>query len=244
MSAFWLKMIAALTMLVDHTGMMLFPKIELFRIIGRLAFPIYAYLIAEGFRYTRDRRIYLLRIFLLGLVCQIVYTLATGTLYINVLLVFSLSLIVMLCADGVKRAIRGEENFAREMIKRIAKTQADKKSEIIISIATAAAVVLSVGWFCSAVEVDYGFWGVMLPVLAFIFDEKYPRLALFSLGLFILCVHFSSGGLIIQYYSLISIPLLLCYNGSRGKISMKYFFYIFYPAHLLILYLISTFIQR
>lgn len=244
MSAFWLKMIAALTMLVDHTGMILFPKTEIFRIIGRLAFPIYAYFIAEGFRYTRDRRRYMLRIFLLGLVCQIVYTFAAMELYINVLLVFSLSLIVMMCAEGVKRAARGEDNFAREMIKRLAKTQADKKSEIIISVATAAAAVLAVAWFCSAVEVDYGFWGVMLPVFAFIFDEKYPRLALFSLGLFILCVHYYSGGLIIQYYSLISIPLLLCYNGSRGKIRMKYFFYVFYPAHLLILYLISMLIQR
>ena len=58
-----LKLIAAVTMFIDHAGLILFPQYRIFRIIGRLAFPIYAYCIAEGFRYTRNRKKYFLRVF-------------------------------------------------------------------------------------------------------------------------------------------------------------------------------------
>ena len=51
-----LKLIALVTMTIDHIGMQLFPRVRLLRIIGRLAFPIFAYMIAEGCRYTRNRR--------------------------------------------------------------------------------------------------------------------------------------------------------------------------------------------
>ena len=50
-----LKIIAAITMFIDHMGLMLFPKTLIFRYIGRLAFPIFAFMIAEGCRYTRNR---------------------------------------------------------------------------------------------------------------------------------------------------------------------------------------------
>ena len=60
-------------MLIDHTGYILFPSLSILRIIGRLSFPIYAFCIAEGFRYTKDKKKYFLRVFLLGLLCQIVF---------------------------------------------------------------------------------------------------------------------------------------------------------------------------
>ena len=61
-----LKLVAALTMLIDHVGMLLFPQVLLLRIIGRLAFPIYAFMIAEGCRYTKNKLRYFLMVFLLG----------------------------------------------------------------------------------------------------------------------------------------------------------------------------------
>ena len=51
-----LKLIAMLSMLIDHVGMLLFPGVRVLRIIGRLAFPIFAYMIAEGCAHTRSRR--------------------------------------------------------------------------------------------------------------------------------------------------------------------------------------------
>ena len=61
-----LKIIAAIAMLADHVGLMFFPRVSLFRIVGRLALPIFAFMIAEGCRYTRNRLRYFLQIFLLA----------------------------------------------------------------------------------------------------------------------------------------------------------------------------------
>ena len=65
-----LKIIAAVTMLVDHAGILFFPSQNIYRIIGRLAFPIFAYMIAEGCKYTRNKIRYFAMIFGLAAVCQ------------------------------------------------------------------------------------------------------------------------------------------------------------------------------
>ena len=66
-----LKIIALISMVLDHVGLALFPKIELFRILGRLALPIYAYMIAEGCAHTKNRKRYLGMILGMGLIFQI-----------------------------------------------------------------------------------------------------------------------------------------------------------------------------
>ena len=55
-----LKLIAALTMLIDHMGIMLFPNVAVLRCIGRISFPIFAFMISEGARYTKDKTRYFL----------------------------------------------------------------------------------------------------------------------------------------------------------------------------------------
>ena len=94
---------------------------------------------------------------------------------------------------------------------------------------------------------DYGFGGVLLPVLASIFrmpdnapaflkklDNHLVHLLIFGAGL--LAHALSSSN--IQLYSLLALVLLLLYSGKRGKLKLKYFFYIFYPAHLVIIQVI------
>lgn len=75
MSANVLKMIALITMTIDHVGLMLLPDYEWMRAVGRIAFPIFAFMIAEGCRYTRDRKRYLSQIAILGIGMQIVFLL-------------------------------------------------------------------------------------------------------------------------------------------------------------------------
>ena len=87
-----LKIIAAGAMFLDHLGLMFFPGNEIFRILGRLAFPIFAFMIAEGSKYTRNRLRYFGQLFGLATVCQAVYFLVDGSLYLSVLFTFSLSL--------------------------------------------------------------------------------------------------------------------------------------------------------
>lgn len=76
LTGYHLKLIALITMLIDHIGAVLFPQIALLRIIGRVSFPLYAFLAAEGCRYSRDRGRYALRLGIFALVSEIPYDLA------------------------------------------------------------------------------------------------------------------------------------------------------------------------
>lgn len=79
---------------------------------------------------------------------------------------------------------------------------------------------------------DYSFWGMMVPVLvSFARMRKFPNWAavlLLGIGLVLVGAVYTP----IQNYALLSLPILLLYTGRPGKHRMKYFFYIFYPAHL------------
>lgn len=205
-------------MFIDHMGLILFPQYKIFRIIGRLAFPLYAYCIAEGFRYTRNRKRYFLRIFLLGLLCQIVYTIVERDLYLGILLTFSLSILLMTV----------QERFLSEW----------KNGKYVWSgvyfLSVAAVFLLT-----RIVTVDYGFFGVMLPVVTALFPDKPRRLAAFTVCLFVLSLEAVRLGSSTQFYSLMALIPLLLYNGKQGRYKLKNFFYIFYPAHLVLLYAID-----
>lgn len=207
-----LKLLAALFMTADHVGLMFFPRVEAFRIVGRLAYPIFAYMIAEGCKYTRDRKRYFLMLFGLATACQIVYFLFDGSMYLSILFTFSLSILTVYALDALKRT-------------------PGLPAALVFAGTVFAVYVLN-----RLLEIDYGFWGCMVPVFASLpTDTKYdtPRFRTLALGLGLLPLAMDLGG--IQYYSLLALPLLLLYSGQRGKWKMKYFFYIFYPAHLALL---------
>lgn len=210
-----LKLIAAFAMLLDHAGILLFPRVHLLRILGRIAFPLYAYMIAEGCRYTRNKLRYFLMVFGLGTACQLVYYFASGDTYLNILLTFSLSIGLIYLLQASYQA----QTWHRQMLWSM----------------LFAAGVLAVYGINRILIIDYGFWGVMTPVFAsFAFLRKFPRWAsvvLLGAGLVLLGADF--GGM--QHYALLALPLLLLYSGKRGTANLKYFFYIFYPVHLAVL---------
>ena len=86
--------------------------------------------------------------------------------------------------------------------------------------------------------VDYGFFGVLLPVTVYLGRKKQQKFVFFSLGTAALAAAY--GG--IQWYSLLALPLLMLYNGQRGKAKLKNLFYLYYPAHLVALQLVAMFI--
>ena len=90
-----LKIIAAVSMVIDHIGFIFFPGIQIFRILGRLALPIFSFMIAEGCRYTKNKLKYFLTIFILDAICQIVYFLYGGDTDMCVLVTFSLSILLI-----------------------------------------------------------------------------------------------------------------------------------------------------
>ena len=243
MSSFVLKIIAAVTMFIDHAGLLLFPEWDFMRIIGRLAFPIYAFCIAEGFRHTKNRKLYFLRVFLLGLVCQIVYTVVDRQLYLGILIVFSLSILLMACADSFKKSLRGEVSEINRTVTKLLRREnvlspaSDKILSSGILLTFTAALLL----LCMTIDVDYGFFGILLPVFTSVFEDRPRRLVMFTATLLALSIDLTAGGFIHQFWCLLAVPLLAVYNGKPGKYRMKYFFYIFYPAHLVFLYALDMF---
>ena len=233
-----LKFIAAFSMFIDHMGYMLFPNSLTFRMIGRLAMPIFAFFIAEGCHYTKNKYKHFALLFALALACQAVYFVfdPTATLF-SILFTFSFSTLMIYALQYLKSCI-----FAH------------KKVQTAIAAFVFAGAVGFTYAFCHFFHVDYGFWGSMLPVFAALPDfrkwgnkpdllkkaETLPvRVAFFGVG--ILTMVFSLLPIALPsvkpalWLHLLVLPLLLLYSGKKGKLRTKYFFYIFYPAHLALL---------
>ena len=207
-----LKILAAIFMTIDHIGVMLFPRVEILRIIGRLALPIYAFMIAEGCKYTRNKKKYFGMVFGLGAVCQIVYYLFDGSLYFSILITFSLSILMIYAL------------------------QYWKQKKTALSGLVFAAAVIATYLLNQRLTIDYGFWGCMLPVFAALphgTDQDRLGMNTTMLGVGLIFLGLSTDA--IQCLALLALPLLYAYNGKRGKLNLKYFFYIFYPTHLVLL---------
>lgn len=215
-----LKLLALFAMTCDHVGKQLLPQYAILQIIGRLAFPIFAYMIAEGCRYTQNRRRYLLTMAALALVCQMVYGLAMGSLYQCVLVTFSMAI------TGI---------YVYDYLIRKRTLGALAVAGMVLGILIFACVRLPGILTHTDFAIDYGIWGVLLPVLIYVSKDKKRQLAATAIGLMFLSI--SLGG--IQWYSLCAVPILCLYSGKRGKKKMKNLFYIYYPLHLVCIYVIG-----
>ncbi|PZD95981.1 conjugal transfer protein TraX [Paenibacillus sambharensis] len=97
-----MQLLAMLTMLIDHTGIVFFPDDPTWRIIGRLAFPFYAYALVLGYRLTRNTRRYMLRLAVIGVISQLPYQWALGGDDINVVGTLLVCLVVLRLIDLYK----------------------------------------------------------------------------------------------------------------------------------------------
>jgi hypothetical protein len=97
-----LPIIAMTTMLIDHIGMIFFPHNEMYRIVGRIAFPLYCWFLVQGYLHTRNLGRYMGRLLLLACLSQIPYTLATRHFELNVIFTLLLALIGLYAAERVR----------------------------------------------------------------------------------------------------------------------------------------------
>ena len=214
-----LKLLALILMTLDHIYVYLFPDLNIFHIIGRLSFPIFAYMIAEGCTYTRDPKKYFLSVFSIGLLCQLVFFITVHSLYQSVFITFSFSIILIFSVKGAE-----EKGGFYVLVPFFV-------SCAIFFIANVIPHIFPASDF----HIDYGFCGIFLPLFAYLPKKRVQKLLFFSLGLLLLAI--DCGGY--QYWSLFALPLLILYNGKRGKLRIKYLFYIYYPLHFAALYLIK-----
>ncbi|MBO5868894.1 MAG: hypothetical protein J6Q54_08305 [Oscillospiraceae bacterium] len=217
-----LKLIALITMTIDHIGYILLPQYRILRIIGRLAFPIYAYMIAEGCIYTKSMGKYLTTLAVTAVICQI-STFLAGSLYLNIMVTFSLSV-------GIIRLLKKAKATGKLLW----------KLAFLLAVAGAYFLAEVMPVFLPGTDygIDYGFLGIILPVGLYVCKNKQQKLCVLAVVLAMLSGLYWS----VQWYSLLSIPLLALYNGSRGKWKLKWLFYAWYPAHLAVLWGIAIFL--
>ena len=240
-----LKVIACFCMFCDHAGLLLFPQAAFLRWIGRLAMPLFAFFIGEGCLHTSNRKKYLRSLLLLGVFCQAVFaaeelfvtrrlSVSSGIWYFNILFTFSLAAaLCFLFTDAKKSVLAVDRGPAARRI------AAFVLGFCAVAGLTAAAWLLRRrGW---SLYFDYGLCGVLLPLSVTVFEDRRRKLALFAAALLVYCVVYRLE-MPYVWFSLFTVPLLCLYNGEGGSKKLKYMFYVFYPAHLGLLYLISLFV--
>ena len=216
MSAFSLRAAALLCMLVDHTGLALFPAVDAFRCVGRLAFPLYCFLLAQGYLHTRSVRAYARRLLLAALLSEIPFDLLifgrlSCTVEQNVLFSLLLGLMALYAADTLR--------------------------------AHPPAAWLAGGLLClaaMATHVSFGWLGIALCLCARYAQGSRLRLALGTGALLVLYTlsQLLSGverdWALTSLWALAAIPLMLLYNGRPGvrAPALTFLFYAAYPLHL------------
>ena len=227
----WLKVIALVFMFIDHAGKMIFPQYEEMRILGRIAFPLYAWCMIVGFHYTRSVPKYLLRILVTGLVSQPLYMLAMNHTWSqpNIFL----TLFLGLCALwGIR-----EKKYLSHLW------------------APAAALALA-----SILRADYGWRGVLLFIMLYAVQDSRPGIAAVMVAFFLFwgasysvtkslfgiplqigsLPAFLSGPLSaflrMETYALLSLPFILIRFPNDLK-TPRWLSYAMYPAHLAVIWI-------
>ena len=223
-----LKIIACITMLIDHAAvcliynMILKPNApvvhgtsmyDLYRVykvmraIGRTAFPIYCFLLVEGFFHTKSRQKYAFRLLVFGLISEVPFDLCIFNdrwhpTYNNVYFTLFIGLLVIWVWDTFK-------------------------NRWYIQIPVGAALCYAAHYF----NTDYGYKGILLIFILYLMHAWRVPQVVFGL----ISMYWELPGVILGF-----IPILF-YSGKRGR-QLKYLYYMFYPGHLMLLYLLSVYL--
>lgn len=215
MNVFTLKLIALVTMIIDHYGAIFHSNVAIYRIIGRLAFPIYCFLLVEGYLHTSNIKKYGQKLLIFALISEIPFDFAfyngIHLSHQNIFFTLFIGLITMYLLDN--------------------KEKHKLKTGLILLISGVLSIILAV---------DYSIIGIIY-ILAFYYTMEYsnnirlPRVGLILFITNILTIAF------MQQYALLALPLLYFYNGNLGPKNkvLQMLFYIAYPLHLAIFYFLK-----
>lgn len=261
-SADCLKVIAMVTMLIDHVGAALFPNLEILRLIGRTSFPIYVWLLVMGFVHTSSRKKYMLQMAVCAILSEVPFDLAfSGGLtfrWQNIYFSLLWGLILMTVLEKMLDAAEAKKQ-ERELMTRRGTVKTDMGSSawalwfmlILVSFMIPARLL----------HFDYGCTGPVLVAMFYLFyrtgkPQLWMGFLIFSFSNLVTPVadslfdgSISSGVLmdsdiwsaafstaLVECFGAAAVPVIMQYNGVRRWKRGKMFFYLFYPLHLLILY--------
>ena len=209
----------------DHVGDAFFPDVMWPRMVGRLAMPIFSFCIAEGYIHTRDKNKYMLRMGIFALISEVPFDLAfdgkIGLSHQNIMLTFFLSILALRLFD----LIRGARKEA---------TGKYSAGKTILGIL----VVIIIAVIATLVKADYTFFAVIAVFLFYVLKDT-NHFARTGMGVAFLAVTRTVG-----YYCTTGLSLipLFFYNGKKGK-RLKWLFYIFYPGHLLLIFILKRVLE-
>lgn len=236
-------MIAILAMLIDHTAAVLLYRFMMepvqnaalvsgisevmilvyyvMRLIGRLGFPIFIFLLTEGLTHTRNQWMYLLRMALFALISEIPFDFAFNLdkedIFAGRIVEFTYQNVFFTLAIGLAALIG---------IKAVQKAKWKALPKIFVTFLLAATGM----WLASFLRTDYGAVGVLAIIVMYLLRER----RMFSVAATCVILMFSS---IVEVSAFLILLPIRAYNGTRGW-NLKWIFYVFYPAHLLVLWLI------
>jgi hypothetical protein len=210
-----LKWIALSTMTIDHIGLILYPQIPVLRIIGRISYPLFAYLLVLGMSSTHDPGKYFKRMVYFALLSQLPFAIANEIpiwQHLNIFFTLSLGIILIYLMD---------------------------RNNILLLVPMIVAFII---------PVDYGAYGLATILFLYIMRSFRRTGVILLIALNLLLLPFETT---YQPLALLALPIILLHGNGRLTLThsseksshpliSKYFFYVYYPAHLLALALIRT----
>ena len=227
-NSFALKMIAIITMVIDHVGAVLFPMNMIFRYIGRISFPLFVFLLVEGSIHTSKIRKYELRMFLFALISEIPFDLAFSNEIVdihsqNVFWTLTIGLVMLDLIQNGASYVKGHKG---KMLQEVwIEGQPIPMVWQFVVVAVCACVA-------QALQTDYGAGGILLIYFIWMLHENVIAQAV---AFIIISLLFFGS---VELPGVIAFLPIFLYNGKKGP-SAKYVFYAFYPVHLFIFHLIQ-----
>ena len=220
-----LKYIAFISMLIDHTNKtLLYPYLDggfltvlsnVFDVLGRIAFPIFIFLLVEGYFHTRNKWKYLGTLLIFGVISEVPFDMFSSGVFFewnanNIMFTLSLVLVMIWIIDNMRTKM--------------------KKLPVVVWFIATIPIVAVMCFISMNLAVDYEFHAILIGYFLYIFHKK----KVFALPLCFLSMYK-------EPWALLGFGLALTYNGKRGR-QNKLVNYLFYPVHMLILGIIRMYL--
>lgn len=216
LNAFYLKIIAVISMTIDHIGAVLLPQYLILRVMGRIAFPIYCFLLVNGFFHTSNVKRYIARLGVFAIISEVFFDKVFFGKYIdmryqNVFFTLFIGIVMLTCVECIRRHLSIPGGL------------------MIISYALEGVCVVSACGMAFFTQSDYSFYGILM--IYWFYALRYNKVIM---GFFQAYTNLElMGGL--QGFACVALLPIYLYNGEKGYTGCKGWFYIYYPLHLLVI---------
>ncbi len=257
MTSFVIKIIAIISMLFDHSSDILIGQTSILNVLGRIAFPLFAFQLVIGYSHTSNFKKYFLRLLGFAIISQIPYSIMSNIVvgsyfYLNIFFTLAFGILAMYILDFKLEDIYLLFNkFNLSATKTTSSNNVNHSLNILLIISKLILIscILAIAQFFNF---DYQAWGIILILTIYLFykpSKDIKNNLSFAFIYSLVCItrfipYFSTlplNWLIAEImFTILPVIFMILYNGNKGK-SLKYFFYLFYPLHLIILEILHYF---